>query len=157
MVNSLDARHIDKTAHILTQVNRLLQPYETLKHALTHNFKASETFKINTLITLPTLDQDINSKRPTKLLMEMGGLLGTTFLLGPVAQNLLRRMFLDKLPTQVRVILAVSPELSLDELANKAESILQMTNPNLVQAGLAAEKRSQPKEVNNHSTQILIN
>ena len=66
-------------------------------------------------------------------------------------------MFVDKLPTQVRVILAALPELSLDELAKKAESIMQVAHSNLGQAGLAAEKRSQPEEINNHLTQILIN
>ena len=88
VINSLDTRHIDKIAHILTQINHLLQPHETLKHTLTQSFEASETFKINKLMTLPTLDQDMNPKRPTELLMEMRGLLGTTFSLGPVAENL---------------------------------------------------------------------
>ena len=157
VINSLDTRHIDKIAYILTQINHLLQPYETLKHALTHSFEASETFKINKLMTLPTLDQDINPKRPTELLMEMRGSLETAFSLRPVAENLLRRMFVDKLPTQVRVILAALPELSLDELAKKAESIMQVAHHNSGQAGLAAEKRLQPEEINNHLTQILIN
>ena len=65
-------------------------------------------------------------------------------------------MFVDKLPTQVRVILVALPELSCDELAKKAENIMQVAHFNLGQAGLAAEKRSQT-EINNHLTQILIN
>ena len=50
------------------------------------------------------------------------------------------------------MILAALPELSPDELAKNAESIMQVAHPNLGQAGLADEKRSQPWEINNHLT-----
>ena len=51
--------------------------------------------------------------------------------MGPVAESLLKQMFLDKLPCQIRVILAVTPNSSLDELTSKAKEITQVSKTHL--------------------------
>ena len=104
------------------------------------------------------LDPVSTQKRPTELLLEMQALLGQTTPLGPVAESLLRKLFIDKLPPQVRLILAALPELSLEELANKAESIMQVATPSLGQGSrLASQPLSAAEPSPQNLTQMLIN
>lgn len=111
VVNSLEPNHIEKVAHVLVSAN-LSHPYTALKQALLKRFEASDNFKLNKLLSLPSLDPNCsNPKRPTELLIEMKNLIGQSTPLGHVAENLLKKLFLDKLPAQVRIILAALPEI----------------------------------------------
>ena len=92
-------------------------------------------------MSLPAIDLGQNLKRPTELLLEMRGLLGQSSPLGPVPESLLKQMFLDKLPSQIKVILAATPNSSLEELASKAEDIMQVSKPTLGKALLIFKLR----------------
>ena len=157
VVNALEARHIKKIKHVLVTAN-WAKPYSILKQALTKSFEASDDFKLNKLLSLPALDPVSTQKRPTELLLEMQALLGQTTPLGTVAESLLRKLFIDKLPPQVRLILAALPELSLEELANKAESSMQVATPSLGQGSrLASQPLSAAEPSPQNLTQMLIN
>ena len=70
-------------------------------------------------------------------------------------------MFLDKLPSQIKVILAATPNSSLEELASKAEDIMQVSKPTLGQGSINSQITAQPsssQEFQSYNlTQILIN
>ena len=101
-----------------------------MKQALIKSFEASDNFNLNKLLSLPALDPESNnSKRPTELLQEMRCLLGQGEPLDSTAETLLKKLFIEKLPAQIRIILAASPEITLDEVANKADSIMQVAAP----------------------------
>ena len=160
VVNALEAKHIEKISHVLIN-NNVVAPYQFLKQAILKTFEASETFKLNKLLSLPAIDLGQNLKRPTELLLEMRGLLGQSSPLGPVAESLLKQMFLDKLPPQIKVILAATPNSSLEELASKAEDIMQVSKPTLGQGSINSQITAQPsssQESQNYNlTQMLIN
>lgn len=160
VINSLEAKHIEKIKQVLMTTN-LAQPYTSLKQSLVKSFEANENFKLNQLLSLPVLDPVANPKRPSELLLEMRCLLGQGAPLGPVAETLLKKLFLDKLPSQVRIILAALPEISLEELANKADSIMQVSNPCLGQGTIFSSNKtasaSSADLTNQHLTQMLIN
>ena len=91
----------------------------------------------------------------------MRGLLGQPLPLGPVAESLLKQLFLNKLPSQIKVILAATSNSSLEELASKAEDIMQVSKPRLEQGFINSQITAQPsssqKPQNYYSTQMLIN
>ena len=78
-----------------------------------------------------------------------------------MAESLLNQMFLDKLPSQIKVILAATPNSSLEELASKAEYIMQVSKPTLGQGSINSQITAQPsssQESQNYNlTQMLIN
>ena len=160
VVNALEAKHIEKISHVLID-NNAVAPYQSLKQAILKTFEVSETIKLNKLLSLPAIDLGQNLKRPTELLLEMRGLLGQSSPVGPVAESLLKQMFLDKLPSQIKVFLAAAPNSSLEELASKAVDIMQVSKPTLGQGSINSQITAQPsssQESQNYNlTQMLIN
>ena len=55
MVNALEAKHIEKISHVLIN-NNVVAPHQFLKQATLKTFEASETFKLNKLLSLPAID-----------------------------------------------------------------------------------------------------
>jgi len=95
-------------------------PYSHLKSALLQCYQPSESTRLDKLLYFTQL----GDKKPLKLLFEMQKLLGHE-----VAHDhrpLLKKLFLDKLPSEVRIILAASNNCSLQELALKADKILEI-------------------------------
>ena len=107
----LQAKHIKKRIDALIS-NSIVGPYQSLEQALVKTFEGSKTFKLNKLLSLSAIDLGQNLKHPTEFRLEMRGLLGQPLPLGPVAESLLKQMFLDKLPSQIKLILAATPTFS---------------------------------------------
>ena len=129
VLNALEAKHIEKVKHVL-----MVTSSTSLKQALIKSFEASDNFKLYKLLSLPALDPESNnSKRPTELLQEMRCLLGQGEPLGSTAETLLKKLFIEKLPAQIRIILAASHEITLDGVADKADSIMQVVAPSVGQ------------------------
>ena len=84
----------------------------------------------------------------------MRGLLGQPSPLGPVAESLLKQMFLDKLPSQIKVNLAATPNSSLEELASKAEDIMQVSKSTLGQDSTNSEITTLPSSSRDPKTVI---
>ena len=138
-----------------------MEPYQSFKQALLKPFETSDIFNLNKRLSLPAIDLSQNLNRQTELLLEMRSLLGQPFSLGPVAKSLLKQMFLDKLPSQIKAILLATPDSSLGELANKAKNIMQVSKPTLGQGSIntqiTVQLSSSQEPVNYNVTQILIN
>ena len=67
---------------------------------------------------------DLGDRKPTELLSELRSLLGESCNVGTDLDKLLRKLFLHRLPPQVRLILAGSPQPTLDLMAQRADNIM---------------------------------
>lgn len=93
------------------------QPYTDLMHRLQMEFEESDGRKVNKLLT----ELDLGDRKPSHLLREMKVLAGTQ-----VQTDFLRTMFLQRLPNNVRAILATSSD-SLDNIAAMADKIMELS------------------------------
>lgn len=119
-------------------LNRPLEsPYNHLKATLIGRTSASERRRLQELLS----NEDLGDRKPTQMLRKMELLLGdkaATFDAG-----LLRELFLQRLPSNVRMILASATETSLQSLAEMADRILEVATPSIA----AVSSASLPDEV----------
>ena len=118
LMRSLDLHHLQSVEQCLARLNSDL-PYSHLKSALLQNYQPSESTRLDKLLYFTQL----GDKKPSNLLFEMQKLLGNEVAIHN--KPLLKKLFLDKLPTEVRMILAATNHCSLTELARKADKILE--------------------------------
>lgn len=104
---------------ILSKVNDIIinppktDMYETLKDRLINSFTDSEEKRLRRLLN----DVEIGGKKPSEMLNEMRLLAQ-----GKVSDDLLKQLWLPRLPSQTKAILAVSED-TLDKLALMADKI----------------------------------
>ena len=127
MLGALDYRVIRKVQHIIRNPGN--QPYQTLKQALIKLYKISDDNLLDRLLH----QTDLGDRKPTELLSELRTFLGESCNVGTDLDKLLRKLFLDRLPPQVRLILAGSPQPTLDLMAQRADDIMATiaTTPSL--------------------------
>ncbi|XP_044741857.1 uncharacterized protein LOC123302832 [Chrysoperla carnea] len=94
--------------------------FTQLKDKLISRFSDSEERKIEILLN----ELELGDKKPSTLLREMKNLASDQ-----ITGDFLRGMFLQRLPSNVRSILATSTE-ELDKLASMADKILDISTPN---------------------------
>lgn len=95
------------------------QPYEKLKTRLISQYSMSEDQCIRELIS----GLQLGDKKPSRLLLEMRSKAGNQ-----VKDDLLKTLFLQRLPTHVQQILAISND-PLDKLAEMADGIIAANGP----------------------------
>lgn len=111
---------------VLAQVSDIIDPppekdpYNTLKKRLIEVFSDSEEKKLKKLLQ----DIDLGDKRPSVLLRQMQELAGPL-----VGAELLKSLWLQRLPAQMQAILA-SSDIELKKLAAMADKIADVTSPN---------------------------
>lgn len=106
--------------------------YATLRARLEEQFTESEQIQLRKLLS----DVELGDKRPTQLLREMRDLAA-----GRVGDDLLKTLWLQRLPTQVQAILSTSED-NLNKLATMADKISEITSLSHVNAVTAS--RSDP-------------
>lgn len=118
----LAALETEIVEQILDLVSKPLSstPYDDLRKRLISEFEESEDRKTKKLLTELTLGDG----KPTALLRQMRSLAGAR-----VTDEFLRTMFLQRLPTSVRSILATSSD-PLDNLAAMADKIVDINSQN---------------------------
>ncbi|XP_064461529.1 uncharacterized protein LOC135371401 [Ornithodoros turicata] len=96
--------------------------YDTLRDELIRRTTLSSENRIRQLLT----SEELGDRRPTQLLCRMRELAGN-----PTAEDaLLRELFLQRLPHNIRMILASSEHVSLDDQAKMADRIMELAgNP----------------------------
>lgn len=98
------------------------EPYKKLKAALVKRTSVSEQKRLNKLLT----SEELGDRSPSQLLRKMQQLLGSHTL----ETSILRQLFLQRLPTNVQLILAsTSDNVSLVELAALADKIVEVAGP----------------------------
>ena len=100
------------------------EPYETLKAQLTKRTSASEQRRLQELLST----EELGDRTPSQMLRRIQQLLGD---MAPrVDATLLRELFLQRLPSNIRMVLTPSAgALDLDQLAQLADRILEASPP----------------------------
>lgn len=118
---------------IVTEVRDLLlrppteRPYDTLKAELTKRTAESEQKKLQQLIG----GEELGDRKPSQLLRRMQQLLGNK-LNTPDANSFLRELFLQRLPANVRMVLASADSTTeLGKLAEMADKIMEVAAPSI--------------------------
>ena len=111
-------------------------PYDELKQALIKRTEASEQRRLQQLLTA----EELGDRKPSQLLRRIQQLLGDS---GPAPDSaFVRELFLQRLPPTARMILASSAStLSVAQLAEMADGIVEVANPPAV-ATVAATSTS---------------
>ena len=104
------------------------RPYDTLKTELIKRMAASEQRKLQQLI-----GEELGDRKPTQLLRRMQQLLGDHA--GPITDNgFLKELFLQRLPANVRMVLASADCHDLAKLADMADKIVEVASQQTVAA-----------------------
>lgn len=98
--------------------------YDSLKSAILSRTEISERARIQQLLT----SEELGDRRPSQLLHRMKQLLGHN---AEDHTPILRELFLNRLPHEVRMILAGNDDVSLDRLAELADRITDYASASL--------------------------
>ena len=105
-------------------------PYDLLKAVLIKRMEASEQCKLQQLLTA----EELGDRKPSQLLRHMQQLLGSAD--SPPKGAFVRQLFLQPMPPSVRMVLgSASTTLTLPQLAEMADRILEVANPPTIAPG----------------------
>jgi hypothetical protein len=117
------------------------EPYTRLKEAIIERLSLSETQKLKQLLS----GQELGSRKPSQLLRHMKSLVESS---NSVNEQVLRELFLQQMPPDIKPILISLTTLGLKELAEIADKILE-TTPS---AAVASTTTHQPPPKKNGET-----
>ena len=101
-------------------------PYDTLKHQLIQRTAASEQRRLQQLFNA----KELGDRKPTQLLRRMQQLLGDKA--GAMDSSVLRELFLQRLPANVRMVLASTPDTAnYENLAQLADKVVEVAAPSV--------------------------
>lgn len=115
LVTSLDQQTMSVVADLIENPDAE-KPYSVLKDRLIREFEISQTERIKTLLQ----DLTLSDSKPSALLRRMRELAGSGF-----SEEVLKSMWLARLPTPIQSILSVSSE-SLTSLSGLADKIFEV-------------------------------
>ncbi|XP_066590842.1 uncharacterized protein [Prorops nasuta] len=143
VIRALDA----KTLAMLTDVLR--QPpeknkYTNLKSAILNRLLESRTKQVDKLLR----NLALGDKKPSTLLREMQDLAK-----GEIGQDILRQLWLERLPAHIRPHLLVTNNLNLEVAAEMADRLLEVFNASYVMA--TSTSGGQPRNQNDKLEQKL--
>lgn len=95
--------------------------YETIKRELIARLSASAQKRIRQLLT----EEQLGDRKPSQFLRHLQQLQGDT----PVDSALLRELFVQRLPSSVRLVLATASDLPLDQQARLADTLVELQTP----------------------------
>jgi ElaB/YqjD/DUF883 family membrane-anchored ribosome-binding protein len=96
--------------------------YGGLKTAIINRTTASQQKRIQQLL----LAEELGDRTPTQLLRQMRQLAGTD---AAVTDEILRTLWMQRLPTNVQMVIASQQTLTLDKLAELADKIMEVAQP----------------------------
>lgn len=140
-----------KYAHVLSRIEPkqareirdvITQPpsagkYEAIKKALIQRLTDSQEQRIRQLLE----HEELGDRKPSQFLRHLNALAGTT-----VSGELLRTLWLGRLPTQMQAILATRTEDDLDDVAEQADRIYEVGHKSVVLATTAPTANQSPWE-----------
>lgn len=140
VVGALPSTAAEEVVDIITSFrnNPPARPYDQLKAALLERTAASERTRIQQLLSA----EELGDRRPSQLLRRMTQLLGTSATTMDTA--VLRELFLQRLPSQVQMVLATATAMDLTSLAALADKVMEVATPNLPVASISTPTQSTP-------------
>lgn len=99
--------------------------YNTLKQTLIRRVTPSEPQRLQQLLR----EADLGDRTPSQLLRHMQQLLGSTAV--GLDSLLLREIFLQRLPTSVRMVLTSTGEKDLSKMAEVADALMAVATPSV--------------------------
>ncbi|XP_041981594.1 uncharacterized protein LOC121734992 [Aricia agestis] len=121
IVGQIDHKYAGEIEDILVRPPEKGKQYETLKAELIKRLSLSEEQKVRQLLS----GEETGDRKPSQFLRHLRSLAGVSL----SDQNILKQLWLRRLPQNVQVILASQPDLSLEQLANLADKITELTGP----------------------------
>ena len=118
---SLEQDEISRVGHVILS-DACCTPYTKLKVALIEHYEMNEVAQLNKLLNETTLS---GNERPSDLLHSMKNLVSYD---AKVSNDPLKKLFLDRMPADMRLILAACYELNVYDLAAKANSIFMFSS-----------------------------
>ena len=120
------------------------EPYDALRTQLIKRTAASEQRRLQQLFNT----EELGDRKPTQLLRRMQQLLGEKA--GTVDGSILRELFLQRLPSNVQMVLASSPEsVGIDDLATLADRITEVAT-----STSSVSSVEQPSQVSSELNQL---
>lgn len=132
VIARLDTQHIAEVEDIITDPPKV-DKYVRLKTELIRRLSTSEEQRVRQLLS----DEEIGDRKPSQFLRHLRHLAGNVL----SDQNLLRQLWMRRLPQHLQAILAAQSELSLDKIAELADKIMEIPGvsaPVLQQPAVAA-------------------
>lgn len=120
-----DLRHITDLLYSPPAINK----YDSLKQRLLSVYEQSEVKNFQQLIS----GLELGDEKPSQLLRRMKELAGNM-----ITEEGLKIEWLNHMPQQIRVVLSVNTDSSLENLAKMADKMLEYTQPANVIASLSA-------------------
>ena len=118
VLSALDLKYIQKIQHVVRSPTT--HPYQDIKSALIKACKLNENDRLDILFNRT----ELGDRKPSEMLSHMRLLLEAYDVNNTQTNAVLRKLFLDKLPTQACTVLAVSLESDLDALALRADEVV---------------------------------
>lgn len=131
VLSQLDSRQIKEVKDIITQAPAA-DKYMTIKTALIQRMSVSQEQRTRQLLEL----EEIGDRKPSQFLRHLRTLAGDN-----VPDSLLRTLWLGRLPAQMQMILATRTEDRLNDVADQADRIHEMSS----KAVVAVTSNSTPK------------
>ena len=142
LVGALPAETAVQVRDILLNPPAAGTRFVNLKTELIKRTTDSDQQRIKQLLTVEELD----GRRPTQLLRRMRQLAGTN---GAITDELLKQLFIPRLPANVQVALTAHDSLTVDQMAVLADRMVEVSIPhiNAVESNEVAELRRELAEI----------
>ena len=124
----LDSRVALEVRDIIVNVPET-NAYETLKTQIIKRLSSSQEQKTRRLLEM----EEMGDRKPSQFLRHLQGLAGTA-----VPESMLRTLWFSRLPDSLQPILAAQKDLSLERVADLADSIIDLTGARQSVAAAAA-------------------
>ncbi|KAG0444949.1 hypothetical protein HPB47_013189 [Ixodes persulcatus] len=138
VVSALSLAAADEVYDILAQPSATAS-YDQLKAALLQKTEASDRSPLQELLSA----EELGDRCPSQQLRRMTQLLGDYA--NTIGDALLRELFIQRLPTNVQMVLATATALDLTGLAALADAVIEVATPPGASATSAAEEGSEAK------------
>ncbi|XP_011878689.1 PREDICTED: uncharacterized protein LOC105567961, partial [Vollenhovia emeryi] len=146
-LSQLDSRQIKEIKDIITQPPAT-NKYEAVKKALIQRLSISQEQRTRQLLEL----EEIGDRKPSQFLRHLRTLAGNN-----VPDTLLRTLWLGRLPNQMQMVLATRLEDPLNNVAEQADRIHEMSSKTLVVAATSTTPKKTLEQQVQELTKQLAN